>query len=209
MSQAQAASETGAEGGGATATDIVALESPELLMSRFRRGDARGLAWLMTTFKGPMVDYFHRMTGDRHRAEDLAQEVFLRLLKSAATYTDGRPFTPWIYAIARNILIDWLRQPGRRLTIGMPPVDPANTREPGPKASALALEREDAVRAAIADLPEPYREAVVLRDLQGLTYEEVAKVLETSVKTVSSRLARGRTLLAKRLRPVRASTTGG
>ncbi len=185
-------------------------DSPEATMARFQRGDARAFATIVARYKRPIVGYLYRMTGDRHWAEDLAQDVFVRVFNAADSYQSHRAFTPWLYAIARNMAIDFLRRPWRRSDSGaaraklapsigeahgMDPADPAD-----PEALATSRERAAAVRRAIESLSEIYREAVVLCDLQGLSYKEAAEVAGIPAKTVSSRLARGRAALAEKLR---------
>jgi len=131
-----------------------------------------------------------RLTGRSDLAEDLVQETFLRAFRSVHRYRPGSNARAWLYRILHRARFDGFREKMRRLqTVALeyePPVAPEQAR---------LLTGGDAVERALFALPEPYRSAVVLRDVKELSYEEIADVLDIPAGTVMSRIHRGRTLL--------------
>src|SRR3954447_23397200 len=150
----------------------------------------------------------YRLTGNAHDAEDLTQEVFVRVFRSLHTYTPGT-FAGWLHRITTNLFLDSARRKSRIRFDSLP--DDADNRLPSPVATpdaAYLNQMFDAdVEAALADLPPDFRAAVVLCDVEGLTYEEIADVLGVKMGTVRSRIHRGRSMLRKALAH-RAPTAG-
>jgi RNA polymerase sigma-70 factor (ECF subfamily) len=146
-----------------------------------------------------------RMLGNSTAAEDATQDAFLSAYRNIRTFK-GAAFRPWLMRIASNACIDELRRRGRRpatsLDAPIPgsddPIDVADTAA-GPELEALRREQHDIVQAALLRLPEDQRMAVVLCDMQGSAYEEIAEAMRTSVGTVKSRIARGREKLRREL----------
>jgi RNA polymerase sigma-70 factor (ECF subfamily) len=142
----------------------------------------------------------YRLTGNRHDAEDLTQEVFVRVFRSLSTYTPGT-FEGWLHRITTNLFLDGAR---RRAKIRFDALaDDADVRLPGrvapPDAEVLAGLFDDDVEQALAALPPDFRAAVVLCDVEGLSYDEIADVLGLKLGTVRSRIHRGRAMLRKAL----------
>ena len=142
----------------------------------------------------------YRLTGNPHDAEDLTQEVFVRVFRSLSTYTPGT-FEGWLHRITTNLFLDGAR---RKAKIRFDALgDDAETRLPSKTASPdtqlLDTLFDDDVEAALTDLPPDFRAAVVLCDIEGLTYEEIADVLGLKLGTVRSRIHRGRSMLRKAL----------
>lgn len=147
------------------------------------------------------------LTGSRHDAEDVVQDACIRALSGLATY-EGRGAKPWLLAIVRNTCFTWLakNRPRDLVLMGsMSEVDEANAQNtlrddtPNPEAALIRKVEEAAVEAAVQAVPHPYREALILRDVNGLSYKEIAVMLDAPIGTVMSRLARGRALLAAQL----------
>jgi len=143
----------------------------------------------------------YRLTGNQHDAEDLTQEVFVRVFRSLGSYTPGT-FEGWLYRITTNLFLDGARRKQRIRFDGLP--EDAHDRLParghGP---ADVLDRDGFdhdVQAALAALPEDFRAAVVLCDIEGMTYDEIADVLGVKLGTVRSRIHRGRSMLRKQLK---------
>jgi RNA polymerase sigma-70 factor (ECF subfamily) len=153
-----------------------------------------------------------RMLGNPHEAEDVAQQVFLRVWKAAPRYEPSARFTTWLFTIVRNLVFNESRRRSRRPNVSLDA--PARGDEGGDGASrdipdaksrpadaaALQAELEQAIDRAIAALPEQQRLAVELRKYQELPYEEIAVVLDTTVPSVKSLLFRARTQLRESLR---------
>ncbi|MFL6159042.1 MAG: RNA polymerase sigma factor SigE [Marmoricola sp.] len=142
----------------------------------------------------------YRLTGNPYDAEDLTQEVFVRVFRSLHTYTPGT-FEGWLHRITTNLFLDQARRKSRIRFDALP--EDADNRLPSPVATpdvAYLNQMFDAdVEAALAALPPDFRAAVVLCDVEGLSYEEIADVLGVKMGTVRSRIHRGRTMLRKAL----------
>jgi RNA polymerase sigma-70 factor (ECF subfamily) len=142
----------------------------------------------------------YRLTGNPHDAEDLTQEVFVRVFRSLSSYTPGT-FEGWLHRITTNLFLDQARRKQRIRFDAL--ADDADTKLPGraPSPDAQVTDRlfDDDVEAALADLPPDFRAAVVLCDIEGLSYEEIADVLGLKMGTVRSRIHRGRSMLRKSL----------
>ncbi|MFC6152594.1 RNA polymerase sigma factor SigE [Nocardioides yefusunii] len=138
----------------------------------------------------------YRLTGDRHDAEDLTQEVFVRVFRSLDSYTPGT-FEGWLHRITTNLFLDQARRKQRIRfdALSDERASRLSSSSPTPEA-AFAEQRFDAdVETALATLPPDFRAAVVLCDVEGLSYEEVAEILGAKLGTVRSRIHRGRAML--------------
>jgi RNA polymerase sigma-70 factor (ECF subfamily) len=172
------------------------------LADRYRYGDESAFRELYDRFSPMVYGLCLRLSGDEARAQDLSQEVFLRVFKGLPRYRGGSSLKTWIYRITlnhcrgrlcrRSLLVErwdveehWDRGPA----------DPARS----PEETLLARDRDRRIAAALRALPVRFREAVVLRDLEGLAYEEIAAVLRVRTGTVRSRIARGRERLRRLL----------
>jgi RNA polymerase sigma factor (sigma-70 family) len=148
----------------------------------------------------------YRLTGNRHDAEDLTQEVFVRVFRSLSTYTPGS-FEGWLHRITTNLFLDQVRRRNRirfdALTDDAS--DKLEGREPTPEHVVVDGVLEADIQAALDALSPDFRAAVVLADVEGLTYEEIAETLDIKLGTVRSRIHRGRSQLraslSSRLRP--------
>jgi len=180
------------------------VESNELstLIDGCRAGDT--LAWetFVRHFQGRMFALAYSYVGDREDARDLAQEIFVRLYEARAQWLTGEEFLPWLFRVARNRSVDFLRR--RKVRTPAVTVDEAAVAEladPAPSAEARALEsdRRGLLHAALRGLSAINREIVVLRDVHGLSVQHVASVLGIPVGTVKSRASRARVELAERV----------
>ena len=141
----------------------------------------------------------YRLTGNRHDAEDLTQEVFVRVFRSLSSYTPGT-FEGWLHRITTNLFLDMVRRKARIRFDALP--DDAERlpgKEAGPAQVYDDTHFDDDVQAALDALPPDFRAAVVLCDLEGLSYEEIAATLGIKIGTVRSRIHRGRTQLREAL----------
>jgi RNA polymerase sigma factor (sigma-70 family) len=154
----------------------------------------------------------YRLTGDRHDAEDLTQEVFVRVFRSLSTYAPGT-FEGWLHRITTNLFLDQARRKSRIRFEGLAE-DAAERlpgREPTPAQAYFDTHLDGDIEAALAALPPEFRAAVVLCDIEGLSYEEIAATLGVKLGTVRSRIHRGRGQLRAALahRDPRAAHPGG
>ncbi|HVE92195.1 MAG TPA: sigma-70 family RNA polymerase sigma factor [Actinomycetota bacterium] len=143
----------------------------------------------------------YRLTGNDEEARDLAQDVLVRLRQGLRRYREGN-FEGWLYRTTLNAFRDRLRKRKRLREDALPPDLPARMRsDQDVEQLVQAAELRDVVQAALVRIPPEYREAVVLRDLQGHSYDEIAEVLGIPAGTVRSRIHRGRELLRQLLKP--------
>ena len=142
----------------------------------------------------------YRLTGNKHDAEDLTQEVFVRVFRSLSSYTPGT-FEGWLYRITTNLFLDGARRKQRIRFDGLPEDAhdrlPAKGEGPAEKLDSDLFDHD--VQDALDALPEDFRAAVVLCDIEGMTYDEIADVLDVKLGTVRSRIHRGRSMLRKHL----------
>jgi RNA polymerase sigma-70 factor (ECF subfamily) len=179
--------------------------SDEDLIAAAAKGDREAFAALYRRRRPDVYRFALHMTGEPATAEDVAQEVFLAVIREARRYAPGRSgVVPWLLGIARNHA---LRRITERRHDPLPPVglEPAIAADP---ADAVARGQDvETIRAALAGLPIAYREAIVLCDLQELSYREAADAAACAIGTIRSRLHRGRALLAETLRKERWNDT--
>ena len=142
----------------------------------------------------------YRLTGNRHDAEDLTQETFVRVFRSLDSYVPGT-FEGWLHRITTNLFLDMVRR-RQRIRFDALPDDAGDrlaSREYGPEQAYEQMNLDPEIQAALDDLPADFRVAVVLCDLEQLSYEEIAATLGIKVGTVRSRIHRGRVLLRQAL----------
>ena len=147
-----------------------------------------------------IYNYAYRLTGNADDASDLMQEVLLRVRRGLAGYTPGT-FEGWLWRITRNAFIDDVRRRKRRPTSPLPEDDRSATLgvSPDPEAVLAESRLSKDVEAAVLALPLDFREAVVMCDVVGLTYEEIAEATSVPIGTVRSRIHRGRKMLREML----------
>ena len=180
-------------------------------IERLRAGEAAAFDRLVQERSSDVYALLYRLTEDAEEARDLTQETFLRVFQSIDRFRGDADLKTWIYRIAINQARNrwrWWRRRRRDVTISLDaefardeqPLH-ARLRDTGidPEQETLMREREMALRRALRTLGRLYREVVILRDVEGLSYEEVAAALEISIGTVKSRLSRGRQELRRKL----------
>lgn len=171
------------------------------LMLRVKGGELDAFETLVERHQSAVIGTVAKMLGGASEAEDIAQQVFIRVWKSAGRYQPSAKFTTWLFTITRNLVFNESRRRKRKPTVSVEEreeefhqvVEDAD--RPTPSDDLLHAELENAVDAAIQDLPEKQRLAVVLRRYEELPYEEIGQVLSMSVPAVKSLLFRARTQL--------------
>jgi RNA polymerase sigma-70 factor (ECF subfamily) len=174
-----------------------------------RRRDPDLLDRLIEQYQHRLLRYLIYLSGNRELAEDLFQETWIRVLERGHQYDGRHEFSTWLYAVARNLTIDYLRKKSPVSLDGLmddedaAPYEPADVR---PLAWEVMAQHEQAERvsAALVGIPAEYRETVVLRFQEGLALEEIARVTGAKLGTVKSRLYRGLDMLMSRLGRARA-----
>jgi RNA polymerase sigma-70 factor (ECF subfamily) len=196
-------------------------DSDEVLMAAYQAGDARAFERLLSRHERPVWNFVRRFSSDAAAAEDLVQEVFLRVVKSAREWQRSAKFSTWVYAIARNLCIDQARRAVHRQTSSLdgPAWAGAEASEtlhdrvaaPAPGADAQAAGRQAAGRidAAVADLPPEQREVFLMREVMDLPFAEIALVVGASEPTVKSRMRYALLKLREALVDLRELAPGG
>lgn len=170
------------------------------LMSRVRSGDREAFSDLVERHKDAVVSYLSRLTGDRDRAEDLAQETFLRLFRSAGGYREQGLLRAYLFRIATNLVRSEERR-DKTWWLLLPFLAKEEHAEPAAASGLLRQELSREVSAAVAKLPLRYRVPLVLHEIEGWAYSEIARELGCREGTVKSRIHRGRQQLKERLAP--------
>jgi RNA polymerase sigma factor (sigma-70 family) len=164
--------------------------SDQMLMISVRDGNVEKLGMLFERHHGRLFNFFLRLTGNRYLSEDLVQEVFVRLLKYRYTYRENSTFTTWMFQIARNVRLDYIRKsPHDEVSIENGTWEHVSLM-PIPCEQTEESERMQIMQIALSQLPEEKREVLLLRGAHGLKFEEIAEILKCSVNTIKSRAFR-------------------
>lgn len=168
------------------------------LIAHAQQGDKRAFGELVLRHRQGVINVVYRMCGDANLAEDVAQDAFVRAWQHLHNYQPQSPFRNWVYRIAANAALDALRRDKETAN-----VDDLRLAAPedGPEAAAENKERAEAVQKAVLALPPASRAALVLREYEGLRYQEIADVLGIPIGTVMSRLNYARSQMLEALAP--------
>lgn len=196
--------------GGARASGLAA--SDEALVRRCQRGEWEAFDLLMQQHETKVYNIAYRMLGHPDDASDAAQEVFIRLYHALPKFRGECAFSTWLYRIAVNVCLDAVRRRARQPSVRTSALaaedeeadfmDNVPDAHPDPEKIVMQKELQRLVHEAIQTLPEPQRAVIVLYDLEGFTYEEMAEILRTSIGTIKSRLNRARLALKAKLEPL-------
>lgn len=183
-------------------------KSDEALMRRLQMGNLRSFDTLVKRWEKPLLNYCYRMVNDIALAEDLRQEVFLRIYRSAKTFRATAKFSTWMYRIATNLCINTLAKPGHWKETPVAAyleseseglddrlIDPSDQ----PDEVVVKKEIESRVRSAVAGLPEDQRVVVIMRHYHDMKFHQIAEILECPISTIKSRMAAGMERLSKML----------
>ena len=183
-------------------TMTLAAEDDAALMARVQHGDRQAFGDLVGRYESAVVNYLTRLTRDRGRAEELAQEAFLRLYERASRYQERGQLLPYVLRIATNLLRSEERRSRRWRTLSqLVGASPGAAPEPSPQRQLLSGEATRVVEAALSALPLRYRAPLVLREIEGMSYREIAMALDCREGTVKSRINRARERLKTLLEP--------
>ena len=181
------------------------------LMMRVKQGDTEAFTVLVEKYKQPVVNLVARTLGDATEAEDLAQNVFVQVFKSAHRYEVAARFTTWLFTIARNLCLNEIRRrsrhPAQSLDAALAPGGDQvprqfeDTRLTSPPEAVLHAELESKIQEALTGLPENQRTAILLCRQGDVSYEDIARVLGCSVSATKSLIHRGREVLKEKLKP--------
>jgi RNA polymerase sigma-70 factor (ECF subfamily) len=185
------------------------MDPDAALMLRVKGGDMEAFEALVEKYKQPIINVMYRMIRDLDEAEDLAQNVFIRVYQSADRYQASAKFSTWVFTIARHLCLNEIRRRGRHPADSLessqsdtetPRQFPDNSTFSPPQAF-LHGELERKIQEALAELPEKQRLAISLCQEDELSYDEIAEVLECSISATKSLIHRGRETLKQKLKP--------
>jgi RNA polymerase sigma factor, sigma-70 family len=175
-------------------------EEEQAIVRRVQDGDVNAFGDLVAAYEKNVYNLALRMTGSAQDAEDMAQEAFLKAYSSLAGFRGESKFSVWLYRIVSNVCLDFLRKKGKRQTVSLSAedddgedvvLDVPDTAQ-SPEALLEKKLTRDAVRRGLASLPEDARQILLLREIQGLSYEEIGETLGLEAGTVKSRIFRAR-----------------
>jgi RNA polymerase sigma-70 factor, ECF subfamily len=182
-------------------------EAIEALIERCLNGDQSAWELVVRQYRRKVFNVAYKFVGRHEEAEDLTQDIFLKIFRSLGTFDRRANFQTWLISVSRNLCIDHYRSVRQERQSIDRSVDPGDLAPAAPGGGPIAaLEQQDRVallREAMAALPESLRTAVLMRDLQEFSYQEIADRLHLPEGTVKSRINRGRTELARQIRKMR------
>jgi RNA polymerase sigma-70 factor (ECF subfamily) len=186
------------------------IDPDAALMLRVKQGDTAAFTELVEKYKQPVMNLVYRTVRDATEAEDVAQNVFVQVYKSAPRYKSTAKFSTWLFTIARNLCLNEIRRRTRHPAESLDAPHPEQEDQPlhqfedkktfSPPDSLLHGELAGKIEQAMADLPENQRSAILLCRQEELSYEEIAEVLGCSVSATKSLIHRGRETLKERLK---------
>jgi RNA polymerase sigma-70 factor (ECF subfamily) len=177
------------------------MDADAALMLRFRQGDRGAFEQLFRKYTPPLVNFLARMVPERARAEELAQEVFVRVYQARERYEPRARFSTWLFGIAHNLAVNELARAYRKRERPLDEDRATRAADSGasPEEQLAAGRTLHALEAGLARLPERQRAALLLRTQEGMSYEEIAKVIGASTSGVKSLLHRARERLLELL----------
>lgn len=189
--------------------DTSVKEQQELLIQRCQDGDRQAFMELVQAYQNMVFAILYRLMKDRSEIEDLAQEVWVKVYQSIRKLKSPGAFRSWLHRIALNAFRDRMRQKGNHIAFSLDDsfkMDngdsiPFEMEAPGllPEEELLQVEWQERLEEAIMELPEAHRVVIIMREIQGMTYEEIAFAMDISLGTVKSRIARAREKLVIKL----------
>ncbi|HZV53815.1 MAG TPA: RNA polymerase sigma factor RpoE [Rhodocyclaceae bacterium] len=186
-------------------------EADQALVERVQAGDKQAYGLLVTKYQRKLLRLISRLVRDPAEAEDVAQEAFIKAYRALPSFRGDSAFYTWLYRIGVNTAKNWLVANGRRAPTSteLDNEDAENYGEGDllrdvdtPERLLMTKQIGDTVNAAMAELPEELRTAIALREIEGLSYEEIAQMMDCPIGTVRSRIFRAREAIAVRLRPL-------
>lgn len=187
------------------------LDPDAALMLRVKQGDTSAFAELVDKYKRPVINLVYRILRDESEAEDLAQNVFVQVYKSAHRYRAASKFSTWLFTIARNLCFNELRRRNRHPATSLDASYSEHEEEPAhqfedkgvasPPEALMHDELAEKIEQALADLPENQRTALLLCRQEDLSYEDIARVMGCTLSATKSLIHRGREVLKQKLKP--------
>ncbi len=196
---------------GSTVRERLRTAEDSEVVSAFLNGEERAFSELVERYQTRLLNFIYRTIGDREKAEDLVQEVFIRVYRHLHRFDRSKKFSTWVYTIASNLAKNELRNRSRNPLVLFQTITknwqdeerPLQFEDIGNRPDDLFTKRDirEKVEEAVGQLPEHHRNVFVLRELEGKSYEEIAEITHTNLGTVKSRLNRARNSFAEIIGP--------
>ncbi|HKO15723.1 MAG TPA: sigma-70 family RNA polymerase sigma factor [Gemmatimonadaceae bacterium] len=196
---------------GAAIREKLRVEDDAGVVAAFLGGEERAFQELVERYQGRLLNFIYRTIGDREKAEDLVQEVFIRVYRHIHRFDRSKKFSTWVYTIASNLAKNELRNRSRNPLVLFQTIKsnwededrPLQFEDTTSRPDDLYRKRHlrDLVEQTVAQLPEHHRQVFVLRELEGKSYEEIAEITDCNLGTVKSRLNRARNAFASIIEP--------
>lgn len=189
-----------------------------LLIKKSKSGDVEAFEQLIFDYQKKAFNIALRIMGNQEDAKDMCQEAFIRIFKSIEGFKEQSSFSTWMYRIITNVCLDEIRKRKKNDTISMDSTFETQdgeihyeivSEDDTPEEAYIRTEKKRLILKTINELNEEYKTAIVLRDIQGFSYEEIANILCCSIGTVKSRINRGRNILKEKLRTVLELSNSG
>jgi RNA polymerase sigma-70 factor (ECF subfamily) len=200
-----------AEHSASAARERMRLQDDSTVVGAFLNGDERAFSELVERYQTRLLNFIYRTIGDREKAEDLVQEVFIRVYRHLHRFDRSKKFSTWVYTIASNLAKNELRNRSRNPLVLFQAITknwqdeerPLQFEDEANRPDDLYRKRDvrEKVEEAVEQLPEHHRNVFVLRELEGKSYEEIAEITNTNLGTVKSRLNRARNSFAEIIEP--------
>jgi RNA polymerase sigma-70 factor (ECF subfamily) len=177
------------------------------ILAEVSAGNVDAYGKIVSRYNGRLYNFIYRFVGDRETAEDIVQETFLRAFRKRKEYRAIANFSTWLFTIAGNLAKSELRRRKRWRLFSLDRDEESDTGMDLPDESyrpdkvAESSMADDQIQEAIAELPENYRQVILLRDVEGMSYQEIAEIIDCPVGTVKSRVNRARLKLQQKLKP--------
>lgn len=184
--------------------------SDEDLIERFQKGDLYAFDLIVKRYKDQLLNFVYRFVGNQEEAEDIVQETFLRVYRKRRAYKRIAKFSTWIYTIAGNLARTELRRRKRRKLFSISDLGfedrdyEISDERSTPESEVDGVIKEEIIQREINKLSPKFRQVIILRDVQELSYEEISKIIKVPIGTVKSRVNRGRLKLQNRLKHLKA-----
>lgn len=188
-----------------TVASIAMSYSDQQMMTRAVSGETESFEQIVHRYHRPVTKFIYRMVNDYETALDLTQEVFLKVYMALDKYDERYKFSTWLFKIASNHTIDYLRRQHGELSLDALKDEPhdglleAVSHERSPEQQAILSQRQALIEQAIAQLPVPYRQIIILRHVAEMEYEEIAEVTGLPMGTVKNRLFRAREAIRRKI----------
>ena len=193
------------------AHDAPKIDVDQQLVERVQKGDKQAFDMLVIKYQGRVMSMVSRLVRDHHEAQDIVQEAFIKAYRALPRFRGDSAFYTWLYRIAMNTAKNYLVSKGRRPAIGGVELDEAEVVGipklqdiESPERQLLRDELEQVINSAIRKLPDDLRTAITLREFDGLSYEEIAQIMDCPVGTVRSRIFRAREAIDKQIKELSA-----